>query len=129
MPHPPQHPRLLIAEDNPMLLRTLTRGMTSQGFEVTAASNAQSAIVQLTVMEFDAVICDGLHTAWRRVAEVAAIEGVAFMLYSGDADRVARAIEDDGITGIVKGSPNEFANLVAFVRGAADNNNEDTTND
>ncbi len=50
--------RILIADDEPMLLRGLDRVLTRAGYEVITANDGQQAAELLTQLEFDAIVSD-----------------------------------------------------------------------
>src|SRR5258706_12709584 len=50
--------RILIADDEPMLLRGLDRVLTRAGYEVITANDGQQAAEFLTQLEFDAIVSD-----------------------------------------------------------------------
>jgi EAL domain-containing protein (putative c-di-GMP-specific phosphodiesterase class I) len=50
--------RILIADDEPMLLRGLDRVLTRAGYEVVTANDGQQAAELLTQLEFDAIVSD-----------------------------------------------------------------------
>jgi len=55
---PPSRGRILIADDEPMLLRGLLRVLTRAGFEVVTANDGNEAARLLAQMEFDAIVSD-----------------------------------------------------------------------
>jgi EAL domain-containing protein (putative c-di-GMP-specific phosphodiesterase class I) len=56
---PPGHrPRVLVAEDEPALLRTMARALRETGFEVATAGDGREAVQLLAAMDFDAVLSD-----------------------------------------------------------------------
>jgi EAL domain-containing protein (putative c-di-GMP-specific phosphodiesterase class I) len=52
------HGRILIADDEPMLLRGFDRVLSRAGYEVITANDGQQAAELLTQMEFDAIVSD-----------------------------------------------------------------------
>src|SRR5437016_1263005 len=50
--------RILIADDEPMLLRGLDRVLTRAGYEVITANDGHQAAELLTQLEFDAIVSD-----------------------------------------------------------------------
>ena len=55
---PTSRGRILIADDEPMLLRGLSRALTRAGFEVVTANDGNEAARLLAQMEFDAIVSD-----------------------------------------------------------------------
>src|SRR3954469_5051956 len=55
---PASRGRVLIADDEPMLLRALLRVLTRAGFEVVTANDGSEAARLLAQMEFDAIVSD-----------------------------------------------------------------------
>lgn len=58
LPAAPSRPRVLVAEDEPQLLRIVTRMLTASGFEVVQAHDGLQAAQQLKENSFDAVLTD-----------------------------------------------------------------------
>src|SRR6266536_3305270 len=54
----PARGRVLIADDEPMLLRGLQRVLSRAGYEVITANDGQQAAELLVQMEFDAIVSD-----------------------------------------------------------------------
>ncbi|MBI2267315.1 MAG: response regulator, partial [Armatimonadetes bacterium] len=52
------HGHILVVDDEEILLRSLERALTDQGYRVTTAGNAREAIEQARSRDFDLVICD-----------------------------------------------------------------------
>src|ERR687886_638347 len=50
--------RLLLVEDDPAMVRALSRGLRAQGYAVDVASDGDDALEQTAVSEYDAVILD-----------------------------------------------------------------------
>ena len=57
MSHPNSN-HILCVDDEPNILRSLTRFLKMNGFEVSSANGAKEAMLLLEVQTFDAVICD-----------------------------------------------------------------------
>jgi len=55
---PGYRPRVLVAEDEPALLRAMSRALRYAGFEVLTATNGREAVEILAVSEVDAVLSD-----------------------------------------------------------------------
>jgi CheY-like chemotaxis protein len=54
----PVGPRLLLVDDEPMLLRVMADWFSAVGFEVTAVDSGNSAIVELAARRFHAIVTD-----------------------------------------------------------------------
>ncbi|MEQ1832758.1 MAG: ATP-binding protein [Candidatus Eisenbacteria bacterium] len=54
---PPERPRLLAVDDEPMLLRLMTQAL-ERGWQVTPSSSGEDALRLLREQQFDAVLCD-----------------------------------------------------------------------
>jgi EAL domain-containing protein (putative c-di-GMP-specific phosphodiesterase class I) len=53
-----RRPHILIAEDEPALLRAMARSLRQAGFDVTTADNGRAAVAELATTDFDAVLSD-----------------------------------------------------------------------
>ena len=113
-------PHVLVLEDDAELRRLLRRGLSEEGFQVTAASNASELLELLPTEEPDALIVDiGLPDAdGRDVVQTLRAQGIAapvIFLTARDAlpDRLSgfAAGGDDYLT-----KPFAFAELVARLR-------------
>ena len=51
-------PRILVAEDEPALLRGMARALRHAGFDVATAENGRDAVAKLAIATFDAVLSD-----------------------------------------------------------------------
>ena len=50
--------RLLLVEDNPKLVRSISRGLRAEGYAVDVATDGEAALIQAGVWEYDGVILD-----------------------------------------------------------------------
>lgn len=115
---PPAAIRVLLVDDSPHMLRTLTRFFSTANCDVRVALSAEYAEVHMSAPEkIDAIICDGLGSDWQRVAYVAEEADTPILIYSGAA-RVISEAEHCGLPALLKGSPGEHEALLAFVRDA-----------
>jgi len=57
-PAPETAPRVLVVDDQPQILQTMTRFLGSKGYAVTTASTVEEAIVVLGQREIDVVVAD-----------------------------------------------------------------------
>jgi DNA-binding response OmpR family regulator len=55
---PPAGPRLLLVDDEPMLLRVMADWFSAVGFQVTAVDSGNAAIVELSAGRFHAIVTD-----------------------------------------------------------------------
>ena len=54
--------RVLVVDDDQVLVRSLQRVLSLQGFEVEAASDGRSALARLQANEYDVMLLDLRHT-------------------------------------------------------------------
>ena len=50
--------RLLLVEDNPKLVRSISRGLRAEGYAVDVATDGDAALIHAGVWEYDGVILD-----------------------------------------------------------------------
>lgn len=85
--------RLLVVEDHPDTLRTLTRLLRNAGFEVISAPNVTQALALVETEDFDILVSDlGLpdgegHEVMRRVRALRRVPGIAMSGYGTDEDQ------------------------------------------
>src|SRR5919199_6456934 len=112
--------RLLLVEDDPAMVRALSRGLRAQGYAVDVASDGDDALEQAAVSEYDAIILDLMLPA-RDGFEVcrgirASGSWVPILMLT------ARAAVGDRIRGLDAGAddylpkPFDFGELLARVR-------------
>jgi two-component system copper resistance phosphate regulon response regulator CusR len=112
--------RILVAEDDPLLARSLAKGLRERAHVVDIASDGEAALVQGVVNEYDAIVLDvmlprrdGLDVA--RALRGREVQSPILMLTARDrvGDKVAGldAGADDYLT-----KPFEFEELVARLR-------------
>ena len=112
--------RILVAEDDPLLARSLAKGLRERAHVVDIASDGEAALVQGVVNEYDAIVLDvmlprrdGLDVA--RALRGRDVQSPILMLTARDrvGDKVAGldAGADDYLT-----KPFEFEELVARLR-------------
>jgi two-component system KDP operon response regulator KdpE len=102
-----QHGRLLIAEDDSALRRSLHTTLGSLGFSVSEASNGEDALVNLRTGDFEAVLLDinmpgigGIETC-RRMRHISTKLQILMLTVRDDEDDKVEALEagaDDYVT-------------------------------
>src|SRR5919198_4511524 len=112
--------RLLIAEDDAKLARSLARGLRAEGYAVDVVSSGDEALLNARVYDYDAIVLDvmlpgqdGLavcrtlrqHDRWAPVLVLTARDGVA--------DRI-RGLDSGADDYLVK--PFDFGELLARIR-------------
>jgi len=80
-------PHLLIVDDDPMMLRAISRLLRNLPFRLVTATNAAEALLVQPPPEV--VVCDGLEGEWLMVAD--RWQGTAFLLYSGSVVQCEKA--------------------------------------
>ena len=114
------HMRILVAEDDPLLARSLAKGLRERAHVVDVVADGESAFVQAVVNEYDAIVLDvmlprrdGLDVA--RALRDRDVQAPILMLTARDlvGDKVAGfdAGADDYLT-----KPFEFEELLARLR-------------
>ncbi len=88
--------RLLIVEDEPVMMKALWDWFVFDGVEVLEAANAETALELLD--QADAVLCDGwfpyqnrFQKSWALIYGAARKKEKRFVLMSGDVDLIERA--------------------------------------
>jgi len=104
-------PRLLILEDEPMILMDLTFAAEDQGFTVLSARNCDEAIQLIETHQISAGILDvnlGSQETCEKVARRLKDIEVPFFLHTGDLDRHGELLERLGARVIAKPAPSDF---------------------
>src|SRR5579871_1705854 len=118
-PMPARKPIILAADDDPQLLRLVTRNLQLEGYEVVAVSDGQQALDQIEAQRFDAVILDVMmpkldgFTVCQRVREFSSLPIIIVTARGQDQDKV-RGLDlgaDDYLT-----KPFSVEELLARVR-------------
>ena len=113
--------RVLVVDDDPMVLRAVTRTLRAGGLEATATANAEEALAKAREAAFDVVVSDlempimhgdALCRAWRGVTPI------PFILLSGSPSVFERALACGARVAFLK--PVDPKTLVAAVRDAAE---------
>jgi DNA-binding response OmpR family regulator len=91
--------RILIAEDDPMLLELFAASLSLLGHTPFLASTPEQALAKLPLVE--AAILDGLNGGCWPVLEWAKRMGIPCVLFSGDA-RLVEAAKAAGFSAILK---------------------------
>src|SRR5579871_3525775 len=93
-PMPARKPIILAADDDPQLLRLVTRNLQLEGYEVVAVSDGQQALDQIEAQRFDAVILDVMmpkldgFTVCQRVREFSTVPIIIVTARGQDQDKV-----------------------------------------
>jgi DNA-binding response OmpR family regulator len=110
---------ILAADDDPQLLRLVTRNLQLEGFEVVAVSDGQQALDQIEAQQFDLVILDIMmpkldgFTVCERVREFSSVPIIIVTARGQDQDKI-RGLDlgaDDYLT-----KPFSVEELLARVR-------------
>src|SRR5579871_4362816 len=118
-PMPARKPIILAADDDPQLLRLVTRNLQLEGYEVVAVSDGQQALDQIEAQRFDAVILDVMmpkldgFTVSERVREFSSVPIIIVTARGQDQDKI-RGLDlgaDDYLT-----KPFSIDELLARVR-------------
>ena len=114
--------RVLIAEDDAALRRTLRTTLTSLGFDVGEASNGEEALMRLRMVDYEAVVLDvnmpgvgGIETC-RRVRQIFTRLPILMLTVRDSEDDKVEALEsgaDDYVT-----KPFQIRELTARIRSA-----------
>ncbi len=115
-PDPGYRRRVLVVEDEPALLRAVSRGLRSAGFEVTTATDGRDAICELASSKFDAVLSDIRMPDLRAVREHDLELPVILVTASPDVESAQQAIEYGAFRYIMK--PVQLAELERTVKKA-----------
>jgi two-component system, cell cycle sensor histidine kinase and response regulator CckA len=121
---PPRAARILVCEDEPVILRLLTRFLEDGGYQVTPVSDPRDAIdVAASAAPFDLLVTDvlmpgmsGPQLAERIVGERAAAHVVFISGFVDDSFTASEGVAD----GVLVGKPFTAAELLAAVRSQLD---------
>lgn len=113
--------RLLLADDDRLVLATLARGLRSTGYEVETADSGEAALDRAQGAQFDLAILDirmpglsGIETA-RLLRERHGIPALFLSAY-GERELVEQAVADGGLAYVVK--PVDAGQLMPAVEAA-----------
>ena len=101
---PAQRPRIVVAEDNPDLLRLVQRRLTRRGYEVLCARDGLEALTMIRAERPDAVVLDWVmpemqgHHVCRAVKQDEELAGIPVLMLT------ARATEADVVGGFEHGA-------------------------
>lgn len=113
--------RLLVVDDDRLVLATLGRGLRAEGYTVMTAADGQAALAASADNEFDLAVLDirlpdmsGMDLA-RRLREERGIQSLFLSAY-GEKDLVAAASAEGGLGYVIK--PVDVSNLVPSLETA-----------
>jgi DNA-binding response OmpR family regulator len=91
---PAKKPRILAADDDPQILRLITRNLQLEGYDVVAVADGQQALDQIGASSFDLVILDVMmprldgFTVCERVREFSSVPIIIVTARGQDQDKV-----------------------------------------
>lgn len=103
-PGPAERPRIVVAEDNPDLLRLVQRRLTRRGYEVLCARDGLEALAMIRAERPDAVVLDWVmpemqgHHVCRAVKQDEELAAIPVLMLT------ARATEADVVGGFEHGA-------------------------
>lgn len=114
--------RLLLVDDEPLILATFKRGLRTRGYDVTTADSGAAALASAASASFDLAVLDirmpgmsGLELG-RLLRDRHGLPSL-YLTAIGDDDFVAQAIEEGALTYLVK--PIGVAQLIPAVEAAS----------
>lgn len=129
----PQHPYVLVVEDDRDQRRLLEAGLGQQGFRVTAVRDCRSALHRLTLEKFDVVVSD-LNLPGMRGDELLRLirnvdKTLPFIMLTGenDVDVAVRAVRDGADEYLMK--PASVGKVVQHILSAIDRRRRSTDKD
>lgn len=113
---------LLIVDDDRLILRTISQGLTQNGYNVVAVSNENEAITSAIAEQFDLAILDihlnnggGGIELGKKLFEEHGLFSIYLSAYN-DTDTVNRAIKEGGLSYIVK--PQDVTQIIPVIEAA-----------
>lgn len=113
--------RLLLVDDEPLILATFRHGLRTRGYDVTLAASGEEALVHAAAARFDLAILDirmpgmsGLELG-RRLHERHDLPCL-YLTALGDGDSVAHAVRNGALTYLVK--PITVTQLIPAIEAA-----------
>src|ERR1700730_3118292 len=91
---PAKKPTILVADDDPQLLRLMTRNLEFEGYEVLSASDGQQALAQIESQSLDLILLDVMmpkmdgFTVCHRVREFSSVPIIIVTARGQDQDKV-----------------------------------------
>lgn len=114
--------KLLILDDNHLILKALARVYTAEGFDVTTTDSVQDAVDKVRTHEFDALLSDWnlfRATAERAVRE-AMFAGLPVIIHTGDSNQESLDFfRDEGVPVLSK--PSDAQRTAQWFRDQAEN--------
>lgn len=113
--------RLLLVDDEPLILAAFKRGLRARGYDVTTACGAETALASASTTAFDLVILDirmpgmsGLELG-RLLRERYGLACI-YLTAIGDDEFVGQAVQEGALTYLVK--PIDIAQLIPVIEAA-----------
>lgn len=108
--------RILVVDDEPLLVRALERLLARAGFETSSASNGSAALELIARYDFSLIICDVRMPVMDGVGLLRALanQGPPVVMLTGYGDESDQALRELGASAVL-GKPVGFSTLIEVI--------------